>query len=182
MIYSIGLIELNSIASGIEVADMMLKTAEVDLIFAGTVCPGKYAALVTGEVAAVENSVQAGLKTGGETVVDHFVLPMVHEAVIPALSGTSRVDKLQALGIIETFSVASAIVAADTAAKAALVELIEIRLGTGIGGKSFVTMTGEVAAVKASVDAGTVSVKEKGMLVYKTVIPSPDPKLGKALL
>lgn len=182
MICSIGLLELNSIAAGMEVADTMLKTAEVELIFAGTTCPGKYTVLVTGEVTAVENSIQAGLKKGAEMIVDFFVLPMVHPQVIPAINGMSAVDKLQALGVIETFSLASAIVAADTAAKAAAVNLMEVRLGTGIGGKSFVTMTGEVAAVKAAVDAGTVTVKDKGMMVYNTVIPSPDPKLGKALL
>lgn len=160
----------------------MLKTAEVDLIFAGTICPGKYAALVTGEVAAVDSSVQAGVKTGAETMVDYFVLPMVHPALIPAMKGVSSVEKLQALGVIETFSIATLMVAADTAAKAAAVELIEVRLGTGIGGKSFVTLTGDVAAVEAAVSAGIVPVREKGMLVRKTVIPAPAPQLGRVIL
>ena len=54
-------------------------------------------------------------------------------------------SSLKALGILEFFSVTGAIIAADAAAKAANVSLIEIRLGTGIGGKSFVTFTGDVA-------------------------------------
>ncbi|RYD03716.1 hypothetical protein N752_18380 [Desulforamulus aquiferis] len=80
------------------------------------------------------------------------------------------------------FSVATAIVTADTAAKAADVDLIEIRLGIGIGGKSFITMTGDVAAVKAAVDAGVVIASEKGMLVEKVIIPSAHKELTQWIL
>jgi len=86
------------------------------------------------------------------------------------------------LGIIECFSVASLIVAADTAAKAAGVELIEVRTAMGIGGKSFVTMTGDVSSVKAAVEAGVATLSEKGMLVEMAIIPSPHPHLKSSLL
>lgn len=39
---TIGFLELNSIAKGIETADIVLKTAAVDLFFSKTGCPGKY--------------------------------------------------------------------------------------------------------------------------------------------
>ena len=101
----------------------------------------------------------------------------LHEAVFPALSGTSKAEALDALGIVESFSVASLIEGADAAVKAANVELIEIRLAMALGGKAFVTLTGDVAAVSSAVEAAARVVGEKGMLVNKVVIAHPRPEL-----
>lgn len=182
MVQAIGLVEFQSIAKGIEAADTMIKASEVELLEAKPICPGKYIVLVAGDVSAVENSIEAGKAKGNELVVDDFVLPNVHESVIKAFGFSNDVTELEALGVIETFSVASLIVAADTAVKAAEVELIEIRIGMGIGGKSFVTLTGDVGSVKASIAAGSKLVSEKGLLVEKTVIPSPHRDLKKVIL
>lgn len=181
MIRAIGLVELNSIASGIETADIMLKAAQVDAIFCRTVCPGKYIILVGGDVAAVESSVKAGAERG-DAVVDTFIIPNVHPSVIRAIGAAAPEIDVKALGVIETFSLASSIVAADTAVKAADVELLEVRLGLAIGGKSYVTLTGDVGAVKAAVEAGAITASEKGLLVNQTVIPSPSKHLLQHLL
>jgi microcompartment protein CcmL/EutN len=63
--------------------------------------------------------------------------------------------------------------AADAAVKAAPVTLLEIRLGTGIGGKGFTTMVGETAAVAAAVAAGAAEAAGRGLLVATAVIPAP---------
>ncbi|MFH1006449.1 MAG: BMC domain-containing protein [Candidatus Latescibacterota bacterium] len=182
MYSAIGLVEFNSIARGIEAADAMLKTAEVKIVRVGPICPGKYLVLVAGEVAAVQNSVAVGQRIGGDKVVDDFILPNVHPSVFPAILSATNITQLDALGVIETFSVASTITAADAAVKAASVELIEIRLAVGLGGKAFVTMTGDVSAVEAAVEAGSKQAIEKGMLVGKALLPSPQEELGKSLL
>jgi len=174
---SIGLIELTSIAAGFDVADSMLKAAEVEIILSRTICSGKYMVLIGGDVSAVTASVEAGGKTGRGSIIDAFIIPNVHKAVFPAIAGNSRVTMLEALGIIESFSVASLIEAADAAVKAARVELIEIRLAMALGGKAFLTMTGDVAAVQAAVEAGAAVVSEKGLLVNKVVIPHPRKEL-----
>ena len=119
----------------------------------------------------------AGSQAGGFSVIDTFVIPNVHESVFPAISGTAEVERLEALGIIESFSVASLIEGADAAAKAANVQLIEIRLAMALGGKAFVTLTGSVSAVRSAVDAGARAIAEKGLLVNKVVIPNPRPEL-----
>lgn len=178
---SIGLVELNSIAKGIEAADAMLKSAQVELLEAKPVCPGKYIVMISGDVAAVQSSVDAGKSIGASAVIDDFILPNVHPNVIRAISSASEVSEIKALGIIETFSIASLIVAADTAAKAGQVDLIEIRIGMGIGGKSFVTLTGDVSSVTSSVEAGVVIASERGMLIEKVVIPSPHNNLKQCL-
>jgi microcompartment protein CcmL/EutN len=174
---SIGLIELTSIAAGYQAADAMLKAANVDMLLSRSICSGKYMVMVRGDVAAVEASVAAGMTGCRFAVIDSFVIPNLHEAVFPAIAGSSKVEALNALGIVESFSVAALIEGADAAVKAANVQLIEIRLAMALGGKAFVTMTGDVAAVQASVDAAAQVVGQKGMLVNKVVIPHPRAEL-----
>ncbi len=171
MLSAIGLIELTSIAKGYEVADALLKTAEVEILFNRTICPGKFMVMVAGDVDAVNSSMQVGLEIGGETVVDDLIIPNIHPDIFPAISGTRVIETTNALGIIETFSVASIIEAADAAVKAADVQLMEIHLAMAIGG--YVTLTGEVAAVTAAVEAGAEYIKQKGLLVSKVIIPNP---------
>jgi len=174
---SIGLIELGSIAAGMQAADIMLKTSDVELILSRTICSGKYMTLIGGDVAAVNTAVEAAVQTLAYGVIDSMVIPNVHPSIFPAIAGRTHVDLLEALGIIESFSVASMIEAADAAVKAANVQLIEVRLAMALGGKAFCTLTGEVAAVRSAVDAGAYVIEQKGLLVNKVVIPQPRQEL-----
>jgi microcompartment protein CcmL/EutN len=174
---SIGLIELTSIAAGYQVCDAMLKAAGVELLLSRSICSGKYMVMVRGEVGAVSASVSAGISEGRFSVIDSFVIPNLHEAVFPALRGSAKVEDRDALGILESFTVAALIEGADAAVKAANVRLIEIRLAMALGGKAFVTLTGNVSAVESAIDAGAQIVGQKGMLVNKVVIPRPRPEL-----
>lgn len=179
MATAIGMVELTSIARGIEICDYMVKAAQVDLLRSSTVCPGKYMIIVGGETGDVRAAMAEGIKRGGELVVDTLMLPNVHEQLIPAISMTNQVDVRGAVGVLEFYSIASAIIAADVAAKAANITLIEVRTGYAIGGKGFVTLTGDVGAVRAAVEAAR---KDAELLVETTVIPRPDKKLFDALL
>ena len=179
---SIGLIELSSIAAGMQACDTMLKTSNVELILSRTICSGKYMVLVGGDVAEVQTAVDAAARSLDFAVIDTFVIPNVHKDVFPALSGHSNVQTLEALGIIESFSVASLIEGADAAVKAATVRLIEIRLAMALGGKAFATITGEVAAVTSAVEAGAKLIADKGLLVNKVVIPQPRKELMSEMI
>ena len=179
MATAIGMVELTSIARGIETCDYMVKAAQVDLLRSSTVCPGKYMIIVGGETGDVRAAMAEGIKRGGELVVDTLMLPNVHEQLTPAISMTNQVDVRGAVGVLEFYSIASAIIAADVAAKAANITLIEVRTGYAIGGKGFVTLTGDVGAVRAAVEAAR---KDAELLVETTVIPRPDKKLFDALL
>jgi microcompartment protein CcmL/EutN len=172
-IEAIGLVELNSIAAGITTCDEMVKIAPVVLIAAMTICPGKYISLVGGEVSAVESSVKRGREIGAEWVVDDLFIPGIHPQVFPAIMGTAKVEVMKALGVIETFSVAASIVAGDAAAKAAEIQLTDLRLAMGLAGKSFVTLIGDVSDVTAAVTAGVALIQDSGMLVKSVIIPRP---------
>jgi microcompartment protein CcmL/EutN len=180
-IEAIGLVELNSIAEGIATCDQMIKVAPVTLMLAMTICPGKYISLVGGDVSSVQSSVRRGVETGGAFVVDSLFIPNIHEQVFPAIMGTGSQKAIKSLGVIETFSVASAVVAGDGAAKAAKVDLIELRLAQGLAGKSFVTITGDVSDVEAGVRAGVALIRDSGMLVRDVVIPRPHADLKQKM-
>lgn len=180
--YALGMLEFSSIARGIESADQMVKAARVEPLFFKTVCPGKYLAAVRGNTASVNAAVDAGRDRGGVTVTDWFTLANLHPDVFPALCGASVVPPRNALGILESYSVPSIVLAADAAAKAASVSLLEVRAALGLGGKGYALLCGDVAAVQAAVDAGAARIEEAGLLVARTTIPSPDPALWQQVL
>ena len=179
---AIGMVEFTSIARGIYVADQMVKISEVEIVSPTTSCPGKYITIVTGDVAAVKASVSLGEEMAGEFFVDSIVIPNVSDSVFPAITGSTMPEHMEAVGIMESFSLATMIIAADEILKAGEVEAIELRLGNGIGGKAYFTFTGEVAAVQSGADAGVAIAKEKGLLVNVEVIPSPSHILVESLL
>jgi len=167
---AIALVETNSVAAGIAVGDAMLKKAPVNLLEARPVCPGKYIVLVGGMTDPVYEALQAGIEAGADAVVDTLFLPQVHLSIFPALMTATPPGKGEALGIIETITVATCIVAADAAAKTADVSLLELRLANGLGGKSFVLIEGSVADVEAAVEAGVQFPKKEGLLVRQVII------------
>lgn len=181
MYTAIGMIELTSIARGINTTDLMLKTAFVEVVSASPVCPGKYVAIIKGDIAAVESSIRAGVELAGEYLVDSFILANVHEGIFPAITATTMPDSIGALGIMECFSLASMIISADAVLKAADVQGLELRLGSGLGGKAYFTFTGDVGAVEAGMEAGIAIARERGLLVDTEVIPSPSEKLWASL-
>ncbi len=179
---AIGMVEVNSIAKGIYIADQMLKRSEVEVVTCSTVCPGKYISVVHGLVAAVKESVEKGVEDAGTFLVDSIVIPNVHPGVFPAIVGASSPEHIQAIGILESYSLSAMVIAADAVLKAAELEAVEIRLGTGLGGKAFFVFTGEVAAVKTGIEVGSESIGEKGLLVNAEIIPGPSAKLIPTLL
>ena len=177
---AIGLIEYRTISTGIKAADVLIKAADVEVLEAHPVCPGKYIILCAGRLGAVKAAVEAATTTYPEMLVDSFVLGNPHETLFTAIYGASDVG--EALGMVETFSVAGAIVAADVAAKTADVKLIELRLARGLSGKAFVLLTGDVAAVTAAVEKALAAVGPTGMGLDSAIIPRPDKKLWDTLL
>ncbi len=179
----IGLLELSSVARGVEVADAILWEAEVELLFSSPVQPGKYVLLFTGSVKDVASSLRRGAEMAGPDLVDQLHIPQVHEQIEVGLRRKGgRIDgELDAIGLVETKTVASTITAADVALKTATVDLLDLRIANGLGGKSFFTLTGEVSDVRSSITAGARLAQEAGQLMRDVVIPRPHPDLGRHL-
>ena len=179
---ALALIEFSSIAIGIQAGDAMVKKAPIASIKAGTVQPGKYLVLITGQVAEVEESLQAGVEWGGEMVIDTVFLPQVHPAVVQVIAGDRVEGAGPALGVVETSDVAATIQAADAGVKGAQVTLREIRLADGLGGKAFCLFQGDVQDVEAAVEIGVDSLPDPAVLVNQVVIPQLHPEMGENLI
>ena len=179
---AIALLELCSVARGIEVADAILWESDIELLFAEPVHPGKYVMLFTGSVEDLRSALKSGVETAGSDLFDQLYIPQVHEQLEHGLRRRGRIDgRIDALGIVETTTVASAILAADAALKTATVDLLELRIANGLGGKSFFTLTGEVSDVRSSVAAGAELAQERGLLAREVVIPRPHAELVRHL-
>lgn len=179
---SIGMVEFKTVSTGVMAADTMVKTAEIDIIEAQTVCPGKYIVIISGELSAVRAAVDAAGNVAPEMMSDSFVLGNPHDSIFPAIYGTAEVENVKALGILETYSAPSIIVAADTAAKTSNVELIELRIARGMCGKSYMFITGEIAAVSAAIEKSKSTVGETGFFIDSSIIANPDKKLWETIL
>lgn len=174
---SIGIIELKSIAKGVEACDSALKSAGVTLVTAQPICPGKYEIILTGKLADVQAAVDHVRERCNGDIIDSVKLGRVSESVVKAMLGAETGERKGAVGIIETYSAASAIMAADTAVKASNVSIIELRLSRGMGGKGYVMLSGHVADVTAAVEAGSRYAAEQGLLTGNTVIAAPHDEL-----
>lgn len=177
---AIVLLEFDSIAVGIMAGDAMVKRAPVSTVHAGSVQPGKFLVLVGGDVASVEEARQAGRETGAARLVAEIFLPEVHPNVVEALTGRRLAVGAESLGVLETSSVSAVLGAADRALKGAKVELAEIRLADGLGGKGYALFVGEVADVEEAVEIGARSL-HGGELVAKVVIPRLHPEMSANL-
>lgn len=104
MMETIGFLELNSIAKGVEAADAVLKAAETNLLFAKAICPGKYVIMFTGGGLRSQRVAGRGAAVGGSHIVDSVVIPMVHPQVVAAINAASVPDGPGAVGV-RNFSV-----------------------------------------------------------------------------
>lgn len=179
---AIGMVEYRTVSAGITAVDAMVKAAGVSILEAQTVCPGKYIAIVTGDLSAVKAAVEAA-KTGyAKHLINSLVLGNPHDSIFPAIYAATEITDVSALGIVETYDATSIIVAADEAAKTAIVNLIEMRIARGMCGKSYFLLTGEVTAVQAAVERAVDVIKEGGMYADSSVIAHPDPAIKNAIL
>ena len=166
---ALALLELDSIAAGIEAGDAMAKRAPIDVLRAGTVHPGKYLVLIGGAVGDVEEALEAGREVGASAVLDVVLLPNVHPELVAAIRGTRRVPTGEALGVIETATVAAIIEAADAGLKGALVRLLELRLADDLGGKGYLLFDGALADVEAAVEIGARRIAGSPGLVVRVI-------------
>ena len=179
---AIGIVEYKTVSAGVVAADAMVKTSDISVIEAQTVCPGKYVVIITGDLSAVDAAVNTARVQHGDHLISSFVLGNPHESIFPAIYGATEIEEVSALGVLETYDAASMVVAADEAAKTAIVDLVEIRLARGMCGKSYMMITGEIAAVQAAIERAKQTVGQEGMYLDSSVIAHPDAQIRKAIL
>jgi microcompartment protein CcmL/EutN len=178
---ALGIVEVSSIARGVVVADAMAKKAPIRILQSRPISPGKHIVVVAGEVAEVDEAMLAGVAAAGATLVDRLFLPAAHESLAPLLRGASNPQPIDSAAIFETHTICAAVLAADAAAKAAEVTLVDLRLGQGIGGKGVFMLSGRLDAIEAAVLAGR-EVVEAALVVNVEVIAAPHEDLRARLV
>lgn len=175
---SLGVVEVASIAAGVELADAMVKVASVELVRASTLCSGRFLIYVAGDREAVETSVGLA-KASGRKLTGSFVISPVSPQLIAALKRSEPALPGEALGVVECRFVSPGLHAADKAVKRSEVRLLKFVSGQGIAGKSFFVLGGDVAAVREAVNAAGDVLGSR--LVEAVVIPNPAESLARAL-
>ena len=181
---ALGMLELSSIGVAYAVRDAMIKAAEVKVLVARTICSGKYMIMIGGDVQAVQFSLTAGKVVSQEALIDELLIPAVDPRIFPAISASVELQDsdMQAMGLLEAFSVTAIVEGADAAVKAADVTLFRIHVAMAIGGKGYLMLTGEISQVQAAIAAGAAEIGKRGLLVSKVVIPNPEPELFSDVL
>jgi microcompartment protein CcmL/EutN len=170
---ALALVEVSSIARAHVVGDAMVKRAEVEVLLAAPVTPGKYLVLIAGPEANVDESWRAGCEVAGEQLVDELLLPGVHAELVAGLMGARGELHGRSVLIAETRTVASTLLAVDGALKAADVALLDLRLAVGIGGKGAFRLAGRLPDAQAA--AAAVQELTGDKLVALELIAQPDP-------
>ena len=127
-----------------------------------------------------EEALKAGRETAPDVLNDYIFLPGVHPDVVRAVGGGRLALNQDALGIIETSNVPSAILAADKGIKNAQVTLFEVRLADGLHGKGLVIFGGLNADVEAAVDIASGALQPT-QLVRQVVISQLHVEMARVI-
>jgi microcompartment protein CcmL/EutN len=175
-------LEFNSVAGGIYISDLLVKQAEVKILDSRTVCPGKYMVTLTGDVDALKSSLEAARESDlGETITEQYLFPNVHAGVLAAIHEVPDYAALRSIGVIETYGIPACVRAADAGAKAAAVEVVEMRLADAQGGKCVVAFSGEQHDIEVSLGAGSAVAEEMKGLIKAIIVERPHESLARFL-
>ncbi len=178
---ALALLELESIARGILVGDAVVKRAPVEIALAEPVSPGKYLLLFSGGVGETEEAFNAGIEAAGTTLLDKLFLPQPAPRLLGGLREEFDQTWGDSFGMVETHSVASALLAADAALKRAEVWLRRLHLARGIGGKGYFVLAGPLDMIQAALEAAGASIEPRLLLTTELIQrPHPDVK-GRVL-
>ena len=178
-VISVGAIEFLRGVAGYQALDALMKSATTTLHVARSVSPGNFLVVFSGSVGDINMAMETARQVGGSQVVDFLTVANIHPALFPAMAEEVVLDpeKLGALGVVETRTAVSAMVAADAACKAASVTLFKLAFSTELNGKGLLLMNGALSDVQAAVAAGIDAIQDGGFLVDSAVIPRPGREL-----
>jgi microcompartment protein CcmL/EutN len=171
---NLAVVEFKSIARGIFTTDAMLKAADVSLVMATSLCPGKYLTIVEGETSAVESSLKIADEIGGRHVFSSEVINAISSKVINAINGKLQNSAYGAIAIIESMQIANLINSADEVVDAVQIEFVDFRLARGCGVNSFYIFSGELSSVQEGAKVASQYLMNKGALIAFRVVSGPD--------
>jgi microcompartment protein CcmL/EutN len=178
---AIALIEFSSIAAGTFAADAMVKEASVQILRIGTIQPGRFLVLIGGMTAEVGLAYHAGIRTGTPQVLDDVFLPDAHSDVVKGIGGGRLAKASDAVLTLETSTSTAIVRAADAVAKGAMVTLMELRLGDGLGGKGFARFVGLRSDAEAASQIARETLARRDVQLCASIVSRIDEALADRL-
>ena len=173
---AVALLELQGVAAGYACLDIMLKHSPVQILEANLIEPGKFLILYAGGVAEVEEAHQRVLEERGEQVCSELLLPFAHESILSGLRAATQVPKTQdydCIAVVETKTIAGALLSVDRACKDAIVSLVGLRVSGALGGKGFFVLEGAQHDIESAMETISIAAMEKGGIFHAEVIARP---------
>jgi len=148
------MLDIGDIPQGLLALDALVKEAGVDVLSAGTIQDGRYLVLFGGEVEPVTYAYDKAVQTAGTGLRDAVLLPWAEERIAPAiLDDTIRWPAPgDTLGVLQSQAAPRMLAGVDAALKGALVDLVQLRIGDGLGGRAIATLWGETHDVEAALE------------------------------
>ena len=170
-------VELSHVPAGFVALDGLSKEADVDVLFAGDVDPGRFLIVFRGDLGAVEVALRRSIEVAGADLAESLLLPNAHHGLRAALRGvTAQGDAARtaqySIGVLQAHTVIAILAATDRALKAADVELLRLRFATELGGSGHCVFVGEQDDVEAALAAGTAGTPP-GIVVIARRIARP---------
>ncbi len=169
---TLAMLLVGEIPAGLRVLDALAKEAEIAVVQTGTIHCGRYLILFGGEMGPVERSWVRAKEIAGTALLDDVLLPDAEERLASAIgAGAIRWPaEGDTLAVLETATPPLLLAALDAALKGAHVELVELRVGDGLGGKAIASLWGETHDVEAAVDIAAMVFARRGAGAASTAI------------
>lgn len=171
---ALGVAEFKSIAKGIEMLDVMTKKANIKIVENRIVCIGKFFVIISGEVADVTAAIESLNDLSESELVAAKVIPSLADEVIEKINGKIVRENIRSIGVVEAKNVSSGLYCANYIKKSSNVEILRVSLTLGLGGKSLVIFTGDIASVRNGIDIAKEKVSNPNDIVSAVAIPSPS--------
>ncbi len=182
---ALAMLVVDEVPAGLRALDAMLKEAPVDLIGAGTIQDGFYMIVIGGQVEALQRSMRRALDSASMHTIDSVLLPDAEPRILPAIrDGVIRWPAPgDTLGAVQIATPPGLLRAVDRALKRAAVELVEMRLGDGLGGRAIASFWGETSDVEAAIALARGETADVDPLaaVSTSIIRNADPDLAARL-
>jgi microcompartment protein CcmL/EutN len=181
---AVAMLDICDVPVGLRALDALAKEAPVQVLGAGTVQPGRFLLLFRGQVEPVQMAFSRARDLASPSLLDAVLLPRCEERILPAaLDARLRWPVPgDTAGLVQTASPPTLLGAVDAALKGACVDLVELRVADGLGGKSIATLWGEIFDVQAALSLALDAIARGNAAgCSTTIIPRADDEVVQAI-
>lgn len=176
------MLDVGAVPPALVALDALAKEAAVSVLARGTVQPGRYLILFGGDVEATKRAFKRGREACLEHLADCVLLAHADERIAPAaLAPAPRWPAGIAgdtLGVLQTATSPTLLRSVDRALKGAAVDLVQLRVADGLGGRAIALLWGETADVEAALELSEAALAQgKAAGYHAAIVRNADPEV-----